>query len=177
MSKSIVELQYKNEDDKCYGLAGMAITLAALDAIDRVDTISLDSEDLMVDFIREYYFEGSPIVSAKTSWNHILENFHITSAMMISNIFSRRMIYEKKDVEKEVLELLYNTILAEGRDSCSLEEDEVKELFNKTLAYSKRIFANRRIYPMVDKFAQIISNRRTLTGSEVREELHYLQLI
>lgn len=177
MSKSVVELQYKNEEDKCYGLAGMAITLAALDAIDRVVAISLDTDDLMVDFVNEYYFEGSPIVSAKTSWNHILENFHITSAMMISNLFSRRMIYEKKDVEKEMLEFLYDTILAEGRESCSLEDDEVRELFNKTLTYSRRIFANRRIYPMVDKFAQVISKRRTLTGSEVREELRYLQLI
>ena len=29
-------LTYLNEDDKAYGLAGMAISLAALDAIDRV---------------------------------------------------------------------------------------------------------------------------------------------
>ena len=177
MSKSIVELKYNNEDDRCYGLAGMAITLAALDAIDRVSSISLDSDDLMVDFIKDYYYEGSPLVSAKASWNHILENFHITSAMMISNLLSRRLIYEKKDVERDVLNLLYDTIVEEGEESCSLEEDEVRDLFNKTLAYSRRIFGNRRIYPMVDKFAKIIAERRTLSGSEVREELHFLQLI
>ena len=28
-------LKYQNEDDKAYGLAGMAIALAALDALDR----------------------------------------------------------------------------------------------------------------------------------------------
>ena len=33
-------LTYLNEDDKAYGLAGMAISLAALDAIDRVAGVS-----------------------------------------------------------------------------------------------------------------------------------------
>lgn len=177
MSKSADKLAYKDEDDRCYGLAGMAITLAALDAIDRVRAISLDSDDLMVNFDDEYYFQGSPSVCPKTSWNHILENFHITSAMMISNLLSRRLILRKKEVEQDMLSLLYDTIATEGRDTCSLEEDEIRALFDKTLSYSRRIFSNRRIYPLVDKFAQIIASRRTLTGEEVREQLHYLQII
>ena len=176
MSNATAKLKYKNEDDRCYGLAGMTITLAALDAIDRVVAISLD-DDFMVDFINEYYFEGSPTVSAKTSWNHILENFHITSAMMISNLMSRRLIYEKKEIDREMIDLLYETIAEEGKLSCSLEEDEIRELFEKMLSYSRRIFANRRIYPMVDKFVKTINERRTLSGSEVREELHILQLL
>jgi hypothetical protein len=53
MSNATAKLKYKNEDDRCYGLAGMTITLAALDAIDRVVAISLD-DDFMVDFINEY---------------------------------------------------------------------------------------------------------------------------
>ncbi len=36
-------LKYQNEDDKAYGLAGMAIALAALDALDRVAGVSLDA--------------------------------------------------------------------------------------------------------------------------------------
>ena len=36
-------LKYQNEDDKAYGLAGMAIALAALDALDRVAGVSPES--------------------------------------------------------------------------------------------------------------------------------------
>ena len=35
MSKKKNILAYRNEDDRCYGLAGMAISLATLDEIGR----------------------------------------------------------------------------------------------------------------------------------------------
>lgn len=37
-------LEYSNEDDRAYGLAGMAISLAALDAIDRIAEVNLDGK-------------------------------------------------------------------------------------------------------------------------------------
>ena len=53
-------LKYQNEDDKAYGLAGMAIALAALDALDRVAGVSLDSDGPMVTFSNEFYFSALP---------------------------------------------------------------------------------------------------------------------
>ena len=50
MSREPFNLTYLNEDDRAYGLAGMAISLAAFDAIDRVASVSLDSEGPMVNF-------------------------------------------------------------------------------------------------------------------------------
>ena len=47
-------LKYQNEDDKAYGLAGMAIALAALDALDRVAGVSLDSDGPMGSISNEY---------------------------------------------------------------------------------------------------------------------------
>ena len=58
-------LQYLNEDDRAYGLAGMALSAVALDASDLISSISLDSEDNMVLFSDGYYFIGSPSVSAQ----------------------------------------------------------------------------------------------------------------
>ena len=49
-------LHYSNEDDRAYGLAGMAISLAALDAIDRISSVSLDAEGPMVTFSHSYYY-------------------------------------------------------------------------------------------------------------------------
>lgn len=39
MSNEALTLTYLNEDDRAYGLAGMAISLAALDALDRISSI------------------------------------------------------------------------------------------------------------------------------------------
>jgi hypothetical protein len=60
-------LQYKDEEDRAYGLAGMAISLAALDAIDNVTSVSIDTEGPMVTFSEEFYFSGSPTVSPKVT--------------------------------------------------------------------------------------------------------------
>ncbi len=174
---NIIRLEYANEDDRAYGLAGMAISLAALDAFDRIAEISLDGDDTMVEFSNEYYFSGSPSISPKSTWDNMVQNFHITASMVISNIMSRSMVRMHCDIPVEILGTVHDEILREGQESCGLEEDEVDALFNRALSYSRRIFANPRLHPAIEEFARVISRRRTLSGREIRDELHLLQLI
>lgn len=175
--KDVLTLRYSNEDDRAYGLAGMAISLAALNAVDRVASVSLDSDGPMVKFSQEYYFSGSPSVSPKATWANLVENFHITSAMIIGNMMSRSVVRLHKEIPMEILKSIRDEILEEGRDTCSLEEDEVDALFNKSLTYATRIFHNPRVHPAIDEFVRILSRRRTLSGNEIIDELHALQLI
>lgn len=177
MSKKEYKLKYQNEDDRCYGLAGMAISLAALDALDRVVSVSVDAEGPMVSFDYSYYFSGSPAVSPKATWNNIVENYQLTSAMAISNVLSRYMVKEKKEFRQDYMDRLYEEIAFEGRETCALEDDEIRSLFDKTLSYSRRIFNNRRLYPMIDEFARVIARKRVLTGKEIQEILRQLDLI
>ncbi len=170
-------LQYLNEDDRAYGLAGMAISLAAFNAMDRVAEITLDTDGPMVTFSNEYYFSGSPSISPKATWHNLINNFRITSAMAISNLLSRSMVRMKTEVPADLLDSLKEVIVAEGEESCALEEDEIDELFNRTLAYSRRIFNNPRLHPAIDEFARVISRRRTLSGREITDELQLLQLL
>lgn len=170
-------LAYLNEDDRAYGLAGMAISLAAFDAMDRVAEVSLDADGPMVTFSNEYYFSGSPSISPKATWQNLLRNFRITSAMAMANLLSRSIVRMKEGMPEDTMDLLRKTMIEEGRESCSLDEDEVEELFRSTLAYSKRIFANPRLHPAIDEFARILSLRRRLSGREIADELHLLQLI
>lgn len=176
MSKKF-SLTYVNEDDKAYGLAGMAISLAALDAIDKVASVDLDSEGPMVNFSHAYYFTGSPAISPKVSWDILVKNFHITSAMVLSNILARSIVRLHEDVSEDTLQEIYDIIRREGEETCSLEEDEVKTLFNRTYSYTRRIFCNPRLHPAVDEFARVISRRRTLSGMEIIDQLSMLQLI
>lgn len=170
-------LAYLNEDDRAYGLAGMAISLAALDAMDRVSAVSLDNDGPMVMFSQEYYHPVSPTLSAKASWNNLLHNYYITSAMVLSNIMARSIIRMHRDVPKDILEEIHREIAEEGRDTCQLEDDEIEQIFTKTISYMRRIFNNPRIHPAIDDFARTISRRRTLSGNEILDELRILQII
>lgn len=171
-------LSYSNEDDRAYGLAGMAISLAAIDAIDRVAEVNLDGVDgTMVEFANEYYFSGNPSISPKSTWDNLVQNFHITVSMVISNVMSRSLVRMHSDVPVDVLGEVHDEILREGRDSCGLEDDEVDALFNRALSYSRRIFANPRLHPAIDDFARTISRKRVLSGHEIIDELRLLRLI
>lgn len=177
MSNETITLTYLNEDDKAYGLAGMAISLAALDAIDRVAGVSLDADGPMVTFSHQYYFSGSPSISPKTTWDNLLHNFYITSAMVISNIMARSIVRLGQDVPSDLLETIRREIAEEGRDTCSLDDDEIDTLYDKTRSYMGRIFRNPRLHPAIDDFARTLSRRRSLTGSEIIDELRSLSII
>lgn len=175
MDNDSLTLYYANEDDRAYGLAGMAISLAALDAIDRVSSVTIDTENEMVTFSHYYYYSGSQSVSPKATWNHLLNNFYLTSAMALGNIKARSAVrLGQNDVPSELISRIKDEITAEGKETCSLEEDEIEAIFAKTLNLTNRIFGNRRLYPAIAEFARHISRRRTLSGLELAEELQML---
>lgn len=177
MSNEKLTLTYLNEDDKAYGLAGMAISLAALDAIDRVAAVSLDSDGPMVTFSHQYYFSGSPSISPKTTWDNLLHNYYITSAMVLSNVMARSLVRLRQEVPASLLNTIHSEIAQEGRDTCSLEDDEIETIYDKTRAYMGRIFRNPRLHPAIDDFARTLSRRRNLSGGEILDELRALSII
>lgn len=174
---SSLTLTYINDDDKAYGLAGMAISLAALDALDRVSSVSLDAEGPMVTFSHEYYFSGSPSISPKATWNNLISNFHLTSAMVLSNVMARSLVRNGNDVPADVLHRIHDVIMEEGRDTCSLEDDEIDNLYNRVNSYMRRIFRNERLHPAINDFVRMLSRRRSLSGMEIADELRHLQII
>lgn len=177
MSESQLTLTYRNEDDRAYGLAGMAISLAALNALDRVAEVSLDADGPMVEFSNAYYFAGSPSVSPKSTWDRLVQNYHITSAMVLGNVLSRSLVRLHSDVPAEVMAQIKTGIADEGRDTCSLEDDEIQALYERTLRSTRRIFTNPRLHPAIQAFARTLSTRRVMSGRELLEELHALQII
>ena len=177
MSKQNLSLAYLNEDDRAYGLAGMMIALANLDAIDRVAMVDLDARGPMVEFSHAYYFAGSPSISPKATWDNLVENFHLTTSMVISNILARSLVRLKEEAPSDILKEIYSQVEMEGKDTCELEDDEIKQLYNHALNRAMRIFRNPRLHPVIDEFAHIISRKRNLSGREIMDELHFLQII
>lgn len=169
-------LHYANEDDRAYGLAGMAISLASLDAIDRVVEFTLDSDGPMVIFSNDYYFTSAPAVSPKAVWENLMRNFHITASMVLSNVMARSLVRLNEEIPDDVLSEIYGRIADEGRETCGLEDDEIRTFYDKTYYSQRRIFANPRLRPAIDELSRIISRRRRLSGMELRDELELLRL-
>lgn len=170
------QLIYSNEDDRAYGLAGMAIAIASLDALDKIAEVSIDSEGPMVEFLGSYYYAGSPSVSPKATWNNLIRNFHLTTTMAVGNVLARSVVRLGSEIPADAIATLRDIVEAEGRDTCSLEEEETNALFDRVLMQTRRIFYNPRMHPAVRDLATVISRRRRLSGLELSEQLAMLQL-
>lgn len=177
MSQHKLTLSYLNEDDRAYGLAGMMVALANLDAIDRVANVSLDADGPMVEFSHAYYFAGSPSISPKSTWDNLVSNFHITTSMVVGNILARSLVRLKEEAPEELMKEVLDVVEQEGKDACDLEKDEVDRLYQHVTSRAMRLFRNPRVHPAIDEFARIISRKRSFTGREIIDELHLLQLI
>ena len=177
MSNQNFSLTYLNEDDRAYGLAGMMVALANLDAIDRVANVSIDTDGPMVEFSHAYYFSGSPSISPKSTWDNLVENFHITTSMVVGNILARSLVRLKEEVPEDIFKEVYSQVEEEGKATCSLEEDEIEKLYSHAFSRAQRIFRNPRLHPAIDEFVRVISLKRSLSGREIMDELHLLQLL
>lgn len=173
------ELSYKSEDDKCYGITGMAIALVVFDGEDYLTSINLDADtsDKMMEFTDEFYFAGNPEFSAKNVWNHILKNFNLAMALSVGNVLCRRLVFESKSIERDVIKSLFNLMNEVGRESCSLESDETQHLFEKNVNYLNRIFSHHGVQSVAHDFAETLRSRRTMTRYEVVEQLRTLSML
>ncbi len=169
-------LAYRSGEDRSYGLAGMTLALAVTDAIDTVVRVSLDQEGPMVLFSNEFFWGTSQAASPKAHWHRLMRNYHITTSLALANVMARSLVREHGD-PTEMLDALFPVIAQEGREVCQLEEDEIRGFYDNTLREARRTFINPRLHPYVDRLAQLLTRRRTLTGREIAEELHAMHLL
>lgn len=170
-------LAYQNEDDRAYGLAGMAIALAAVDSLGSVAELDMDAEGPMVSFSHAFYFSTSPSISPKVVWLRSVENFKMTSMMVMANVMSRYYVRLSQALPPDVLGYVRDAMTEEGEISCSLEADEVGQIFNLTMRNCHRIFSNPLLTPRITEFAGTLGRLRRMSALEVADELHRLQLI
>lgn len=175
-TKDKFSLEYSNEDDRAFGLAGMAISMASLDALDHITEIFLDSEGPMVSFSSEYYYPQSPSVSPKAVWNNLVNNFHLTTSLVLGNVMARTIVRLGREVERDVYEKVRDVVREEGVEVCSLEPEEADAVFDKVMRHSLSLFHNPRLHPAVVQLAGVISRRRRLSVLELAEELELLRI-
>lgn len=170
-------LHYRNERDRSFGLAGMTLALATLEAMDDVISVSLDSAGPMVLFSDDFYRGISQAASAKAHWQTLMRNYQITTSLALANVLARCLTNEHAADSAAMLEALYPVVEDEGKAVCSLEEDEIRSFYDNSLMQARRTFGNPRLRPYLERLVDVLKQRRTLSGREIAEELHALRII
>lgn len=172
------KLRYSDDADRCHGLAGMAMGVVLWDAREMLAGIDADAPvGSMMQFTPQYYFAGNPRLSARLAWNQIVRQYRLTTGMVLSNVLCRHMVYRHSDVPADALHQLVEELAAEGRDVCSLEDDELGALFNDQLRYLTRLYRHSGVQGVVRDFVATLQQRRRMTMSEILEALRPLDYI
>lgn len=168
-------MKYRDENDKCYGITGMAIGLSIWNGEDMLYRIDIDDEENgYITFTPEYYFHGNPAISAVESWHYTLKRYQMTIGMLIANMMCRSIASGDIDYAK-AKKTVFKTIAEEGKRTCQLEEDEIRRLFQDTYTYLEQVFRNRSVCDIARRFAGQLKENRSLDNFEVKQLLGMLQ--
>ena len=171
-------MKYRDELDKSYGVAGMALGLTVFEADDLFTAVTLDGDGPgCIQFTPEFNFAGNPRLSARGAWQYILGHYRITVGLAVANALCRRMVLDNERVDDRLRDDLFNAAYEDGRDYCQLERDEVEPIFDEAFNQMSRLFANSQVRKAMDAFADALQQRRTLTHIDVTDILQQLNLM
>ena len=170
-------MKYRDELDKSYGVAGMALGLSVFDAADLFTSITLDGDGPgAIEFTPEFFFAGNPRLSPRGSWQYMLGHFRISVGLAVANALCRRMVLDNDKADQQLRDQLLNAACDDGRDYCQLERDEVQPIFDEAFENMSRLFADSRVRKAMDSFADALQQRRTLSHIDVVDILQQLNL-
>ena len=171
-------MKYRDELDKSYGVAGMALGLSVFDADSLFTAITIDADGPgCIQFTPEYFFAGNPRLSPRGAWKYILGHYRISVGLAVANALCRRMILDNDKVDDKLRDQLFNAACDDGREYCQLERDEVEPIFDEAFEHLTRLFSDSRVRKAMDTFADALQQRRTLSHIDVADILQQLNLI
>ena len=172
------EMKYRDELDKSYGVAGMALGLAVLEANNLFTSVTLDAEGPgCIQFTPEFFFAGNPRLSPRGAWKYILGHYRISVGLAVANALCRRMVLDNDKVDNKLRDELFNAAYEDGRDYCNLERDEVEPIFDEAFDNMMRLFSNSQVRKAMDTFADALQQRRTLSHIDVTDILQQMNLV
>lgn len=161
-------LKYKDDTDRAYGLTGMSIGLCLLDHEQYIDCVNLDAEaDHGIEFTPDFFLTPNQKLSAKAVWHGNLSHFRLLTGMVVANLLCRSLVKEHADLTRDLTELVIRNLQLEGAESCSLDEDETRALFNESFDYFHRVFRYPQVGALVEQFVDNLNKKRSLPGDEV----------
>lgn len=169
--KSADCLRYKDDTDRSYGIAGMALAAFILDYGRYINSVSVERRGLdSVEFTPDFYIVTGDNISAKVSWEHVIEQYQIISSMLISNVICRMMVRHHREPEISHHDAMLEA-LRDYAAECQLEMDESEQLFDKHFQYLNRAYHNVRLHAAAERIVDELKARHTLYYSDLCEVL------
>lgn len=170
-------LQYKNERDKAYGLAGMAVGIRALDGEEYIAYIDLDADTAeSFRFTPEFSFHGNPRMSAKIVWQQTLNDLRLIGTAIVANLECRRRLLDHGMPAQDEYAACRDALRLDAKNHLDLDDDEIDALFESCRNYAVRLFRHQGVCDLTHSFAARIIERRKLSGAEAVELLAALGL-
>lgn len=170
-------MKYRSDEDKCYGVAGMALSLNMLDADDMLDAVNVDADGFAsIEFVPDFYFLGNPRLNAKESWQMFYERFKISVGLIIADGMSRKVIRDRGFIDRKQRNHLLHAAREQGKALCGLENDEVDAIFDKYYEHIMRVFSNPGVRKAIGTLAQRLQEQRRFSHAELSDLLQELQV-
>ena len=171
-------MKYRDDDDKCYGVAGMAVGLSIFDATELFNGITIDADGLdCVQFTPEFYFAGNPRLNAKEAWQEIFSHYQISMGLIIADAMCRKMIHDHGVVDRKMRNSLLSAMCDEGKELCQLEKDEVETIFDRYYSHLMQVFSDHGMGDAIKQLATQLKEQRSFSRVEVIDLLRHLSVI
>ena len=165
-------LSYNDETDRAYGVAGMTIAMAQCDGEAYLASVNIDNPvGAAIVFTPAFGFSGNPRLIASLAWREHLNQFQLLSAMIMGNVLCRSNIRAAMPLSDDKIKALRELIAAEGRERCSLDDDELDIIFTKTQRALSRTFTHPAVSRLAHNLVDSLQRRRSLSAVEVFEIL------
>ncbi len=171
-------MKYRSEEDKSYGVAGMALGLSVFEMGDHYASITIDADGLdCIRFTPDFFFTGNPRVPAKASWKQLCSNYRVSVGLVLADAICRKMVLDHGYVNRKLRQQLLEAARTEGNDSCQLESDEVESLFDTDFSHLVKVFSNSSVHQAIAELARRLAETRSMSRFDVEEILHDFDLI
>ncbi|MDE6207208.1 MAG: hypothetical protein K2M55_05320 [Muribaculaceae bacterium] len=167
-----MNLQYRSERDKAYGLAGMTVTLVALNGEEYLRELDLDAPDADA-FVFEnvYALKANPRMSAKVVWQQTLRDLRLMTSLSLGNIHCRRVLLDSRRPDRDEMQAVADALAADAAEHLGFDVDEAYELFNATNRYAMSLFNHDGVQAIAQAFADRLIEQRHIAAVDAFEFL------
>ncbi|MCM1029152.1 MAG: hypothetical protein NC342_05400 [Pseudoflavonifractor sp.] len=169
-------LSYKDEADRAYGAAGMAVAIVVCNAEDIMLSVDLDAPSPadMIEMDDSYYLAGQRAKSVSAAWQQLLSAYRASLIMASGNILARYMVGQHAAVGYNLRSALRKGVETDGRDTCQLDDDEIDTLFNRTFDYLTRVFSHPTVGSVTTSLVDRLIEERHIGRTDLLAALHLL---
>lgn len=169
-------MQYKDEVDRSYGMAGMVMAMYVWDCENYLIGLNMDTvpgDGVKMSPILE--IQGNPRLSARVVWQQMLKEFELSTAMLLGNAMCRCYCGGTFKLTSSVLAKIRAFVRDEGKEVCSLEEEEIKRVYEKVYNYMDQLFIHVRAVETAKEISAALLANRALSAAETIDRLSNLR--